>query len=215
LRAVPRASLLFAALLACSRAATSPAPAIATDAGATAPPALAPDPDAGAAPAGAPPTATTPAEGDGGVPSPLALDAGSATATHPALPVTAAVTTAAGQEVALARDGVSPVDPAASFRVEVAVHLADGRLSLHDEADAMVASTGSTELGASRSRYVLTPEEPLRAGTAYTLHLDGAVTREPHDGAGQPYTPLVLKLRTTGERPPAAPAKKAKRRRRE
>jgi hypothetical protein len=156
-----------------------------------------------------------PATGDAGVPSPLALDAGSATATHPPPPLTAAVAIVAGQEVALAREGVSPVDPAASFRVEVAVHLSDGRLSLHDEADAMVASTGTTELGASRSRYVLTPEEPLRPGTGYTLHLDGAVTREPHDAGGQPYAPLVLKVRTTGERPPATPAKKAQRRRRE
>ncbi|HET9598684.1 MAG TPA: hypothetical protein VFP65_24125 [Anaeromyxobacteraceae bacterium] len=108
------------------------------------------------------------------------------------------------------REGVTTVDPAAAFRVEVPARLTDGRLALLDEADAMVGSTGTTELGGSFTRYRLTPAEALRPGSRYRLRLEGAVTREAHDAAGRSYGPVVHELRTSGERP-AAPAPKRRR----
>ncbi len=114
----------------------------------------------------------------------------------------------------LPRDGSGVVDPAASFEVEVAVRLEDGRLSLLDERDAMVASEGTVALGRRTSRYHLTPAAPLRPGAAYTLHLDGAETREPHDAGGKAYAPLAVELRTSvPAAPPAPAARKGKRRR--
>jgi hypothetical protein len=112
------------------------------------------------------------------------------------------------QEAPLQRGGVTTIDPGAAFELTVPVHLADGRLALHDETDAMVASTGTTELGESTSRYRLVPDEPLRPGSRYALRLDGAVTREPHGSDGRAYAPVVLQLQTSGERPAAAPRKK-------
>ena len=135
------------------------------------------------------------------------VDAGPA-----ALTVTAAVAVTAGSELSLEREGVTVVDPAASFRIEVAAQITDGRLALHDAQDAMVASTGTTELGSSRTVFRLGPEAPLVPGTAYTLQLEGAVSREAHDPTGRAYGPLVLSLRTSGERPrPGLSAKKGRR----
>jgi hypothetical protein len=117
-----------------------------------------------------------------------------------------------GRDQPLARDGVTLIDPEAWFRVEVAAHLTDGRLALHDEQDAMVASSGTTEAGDGWTKYQLRPDDALRPGTTYVLRLDGAAAREAHDAAGKAYTPVVLKLKTTGER--AAPAKKKRARHR-
>jgi hypothetical protein len=141
-------------------------------------------------------------------------DAGTpdATKSPPPAPISSAVAVVAGQEVPLARQGVTTIDPAATFRVEVATHLADGRLALLDGADAMVVSTGTTELGASFTRYHLVPAELLRPGSRYHLRLEGAATREAHDAAGRAYGPVVHELGTSGERP-AAPAKKRGKRR--
>ncbi|MFL5264266.1 MAG: hypothetical protein ACJ79R_05305 [Anaeromyxobacteraceae bacterium] len=130
------------------------------------------------------------------------------------LPITAAVASSSGQDLPLSRDDLTLVDPGAAFRIEVAAHVADGRLALHDEQDAMVASTGTTELGATWTKYQLVPVEPLRPGTRYALHLDGATTREPHDQGGRAFAPLVVKLKTTGDRPAAPKKAQAKRRRR-
>ena len=136
-----------------------------------------------------------------------------ATRSPPPAPITSAVAVVSGrQEVPLARQGVTTIDPATTFRVEVATHLVDGRLSLLDGADAMVVSSGTTELGASFTRYHLTPAELLRPGTRYHLRLEGAATREAHDAAGRAYGPVVHEVGTTGERP-APPAKKRGKRR--
>jgi len=129
------------------------------------------------------------------------------------VPVTLAVAVVAGQEVPLARDGVTPVDPGASYRVEIAAHLVDGRLALHDAQDAMVASTGTAEVGGELTRYRLTPVEPLQPGSSYTLVVDGAVTHEAHDAAGRSYGPFLAKLGTTGEKPAPPPKKRGKSRR--
>jgi hypothetical protein len=127
--------------------------------------------------------------------------------------VASVVAVTAGQELALPRDGSAQLDPGASLRVEIAVPLTDARLALHDEADAMVVSTGTTEIGGATTRLRLTPAEPLRPGSTYLLRLDGATTREAHDATGRAYAPFTLKLRTTGERPPPPPKKRGKRRR--
>jgi hypothetical protein len=119
-----------------------------------------------------------------------------------------------GQSIVLPQDGTALVDPVAAFRVDVAVRLTDGRFALHDGVDAMVTSTGTTEVGASWTHYQLTPGEPLQPGTAYVLLLDGAVTREPHDASGRAYLPLVVKIKTTGDRPPRPAARKHAKRRR-
>ncbi len=77
----------------------------------------------------------------------------------------------------------------------------------------MVPSTGETELGDRSSRYKLTPVAPLRPGTAYTLVLDGASSRQVHDTSGGVYAALTVPFKTAGD-PPAAAPKKAKRHRR-
>ncbi len=156
--------------------------------------------------AGAAPQAAAPAAPDGGPPP----DAG---ATPLTAPLSAAVAIVGGQEILIARDGSAIVDPAAAFRIEVAVHLTDGRMALHDEQDAMVASSGTNEIGASWTRYHLVPDGPLRPGTSYAIWIDGAVTRQIHDASGRAYGPVVLKLKTSGERP-AAPARKKRGKRR-
>ncbi|HYS80920.1 MAG TPA: hypothetical protein VEM76_09425 [Anaeromyxobacteraceae bacterium] len=129
------------------------------------------------------------------------------------VPVTLAVAVMGSVEVPLARDGVTPVDPAASYRVEIAAHLVDGRLSLHDAQDAMVASTGTAEVGGEVTRYRLMPVEPLQPASSYTLVVDGAVTREAHDAGGRAYGPFLAKLGTTGEKPPPPQKKRGKQRR--
>jgi hypothetical protein len=128
------------------------------------------------------------------------------------VPISAAVAVIAGHDQPLVPDGVTLIDPGAAFRVEVAAHLTDGRLALHDEQDAMVASSGTTEAGDGWTKYQLRPDEPLRPGSSYVLRLDGAAAREAHDAAGKAYAPFVLKLKTSGER--TAPARKKHRRQR-
>jgi hypothetical protein len=78
----------------------------------------------------------------------------------------------------------------------------------------MVASRGTSEVGASWTRYSLVPDEPLRPGATYALRVDGAVTREAHDPSGRAYGPLVLIVKTAGERPAPAPARKKRGKRR-
>ncbi len=180
---------LVAALAACSR------------------PAATVEPEAGPGDAGPPPPSAVAAPAA----SPGGTDGGPATPA-PA-PVTAALATTSGQDQPLALDGVTLVDPGSSFRVEVGAQLTDGRLALHDEQDAMVPSTGTAEIGTSWTRYRLVPDGPLRAGSSYTLRVDGASSREAHDPAGRPYAPVIIELKTTGDRPAAPPPRKRARRR--
>jgi len=123
-------------------------------------------------------------------------DAGVRSSPVPLLSVVAVV---GGKDISMPRSGAALIDPSASFRVEVAVPLTDGRLALHDERDAMVASTGTAEVGGSYTRYHLVPEQ-LLPGTAYALRLDGAATHETHDVIGRAYQPVLLRFRTRGER---------------
>jgi hypothetical protein len=146
-------------------------------------------------------------------PTPVAAppDAGAAAEAGPSpLPVRTAIAMVAEREVALAGEAAPLVDPAVSFRVEVGVPLADGRLTLRDEQDAMVPAAGSTEVGASWTRYRLTPEVPLRPGSTYRLLLDGSSTHSPHDAAGRAFRPLALTVRTAGERPATPPKTRAR-----
>ena len=202
--------LALAALAACSgRAPPSPPGATSPDAAvAVAPASAAPGAAqlAAAADGGPDSDPTPPAVADGGA---AAADAG-----VPGAPLSSAVAVMAGRDVAIERDGSTLVDPSASFRVEIGVPLSDGRLALHDEQDAMVASSGTSEVGTTWTRYRLVPDEPLRPGTTYALRVDGAAAREVHDPAGRAYAPIVLKLKTTGERPAPPPAKRKRSKRR-
>jgi hypothetical protein len=189
-----------AAALACSRQATPPSDATALD----------------AAPGQVPEQVTN------GQPAPEQLPAApvqdGATLRVPAptpapVPVTAAVAVAGSEERPLALDAATAIDPASSFKLEVAVHLIDGRLALLDDHDAMVASSGTMELGSAWTRYQLTPGEPLSPGATYTLRLDGASSRDAHDPAGRAFTPVKLQLLIAGERP-APPPRRPRRRRR-
>jgi hypothetical protein len=188
----------------------------------------APAPDAGAteasAAAGVVPSAAA-AESPGSAaaePAPSGAEDGGAQAPEaavdaaPPVPLSAVVAVVGGKDLPIARDGSALVDAGTSFRLEVAVPLGDGRLALYDEDDAMVASSGTNEVGASWTRYRLVPDEPLHPGTTYVLRLDGALTRDVHDLSGRPYGPLVLTVKTAGDRPPpaASPRKRRGKRRR-
>lgn len=198
---------VVALALACTRPATPPPPPDAS-------PPAAEDADGGGAAAPSPPPGPAELPSEAGTaaaaaPAPSAPAAPAAVPAAPAaIPVTAALAHVGGQAVSLARDGTTLLDPGSTFELEVAAHLADGRVSLRDEVDAMVASTGTTELGEGTSRYRLVPDEPLRPGSRYTLHLDGAVTRELHGADGHAFAPVVLQLKTSGERPASPPRKK-------
>lgn len=155
--------------------------------------------------AGAADAATAPME-DAGPPAPPG---------PAALPVSLAEAVAADAGVPMSRDGgPTLVDPASSFRVEVAARLADARLSLLDAQDAVVPADGTAEVAGS-SRFALAPAARLRPGSAYTLRLDGALGREVHDAQGRAFLPASFALRTAGDPPAPAPAprKRGKRRR--
>jgi hypothetical protein len=132
-----------------------------------------------------------------------------------ALPVSLAEALAGDAGVPISRDGgATLVDPASSFRVEVAARLVDARLSVLDAQEAVVPADGAAEV-AGTSRYSLTPAARLRPGSGYTLRLDGALGREIHDAEGRAFLPASFALRTAGDPPAPAPArrKRGKRRR--
>lgn len=154
--------------------------------------------------AGGPAAAAISQPGDSGPPAP----AGPA-----ALPLSLAEARAGDAGVPLSRDGgTTLVDPASSFRVEVAAGLVDARLSLLDAQAALVPADGTAEV-AGASRYALVPAAGLRPGAAYTLRLEGALGREIHDARGRAFLPASFALRTAGD-PPPAPARKRRGKRR-
>jgi hypothetical protein len=191
---------LATAALACSRQVT--------------PPAHAAPPDGGAPAAPSPPEQVPsgqPAAPEAQPAAPVRGGASSASATAPTsvpLPVTGAVAITGAEERPLALDAPTAIDPRSSFRLEVAAHLIDGRLSLLDEQGAMVASSGTVELGAASTRYQITPSEPLAPGATYVLCLDGVSSRDAHDPAGRAFTPVKLQILIAGDRPPPGPRKR-------
>jgi hypothetical protein len=139
----------------------------------------------------------------------------------PAPPPTAA--TLLREAVALDPTGPVPlshqeetvVDPAATFRVELAAEIPDGRLVLLDAADAIVPASGTREVAAA-TRFTLSPAAPLVPGSRYVLRLDGARTREVEDAAGRAFAPVSLTVLVAGEppKPEPKPAPRKKRGRR-
>lgn len=101
------------------------------------------------------------------------------------------------------------VDPGARFELELGVRAADARLALLDAHDALVAATGTREVGAT-TLLTLTPAAPLTPGSRYTVRLDGAATRELHDHAGRAYAPVLFPVLAAGTPPPPEPKKPAK-----
>jgi hypothetical protein len=118
-----------------------------------------------------------------------------------------------GSAVKLAVGEEAVVDPAASYRVELAAPCEDARLALLDAADAVVASSGTREVSA-RTLLTLAPSAPLISGKRYLLRLDGAITRELHDAAGNAHLPAAFPLLVAGEPPPPEPKPAPKKRRR-
>ncbi|WP_041453431.1 Ig-like domain-containing protein [Anaeromyxobacter dehalogenans] len=119
-----------------------------------------------------------------------------------------------GATLPLALEAETVVDPGAHFRLDLTVASADARLVLLDPNDAAVAAAGTHDVGAT-TRLTLSPSEPLRPGSRYTLRLDGATTREFHDAAGKAYAPAGLTVLIAGTPPPPEPKPQpAKRKRR-
>lgn len=140
-----------------------------------------------------PPSAIAPAEA---APPP-------APAARPILTEVAAVEPA-GTAIPLAAEGETVVDPAAHFRVELARPCADARLLLVDGKDALVAASGTQEVGAV-TRLTLTPSAPLVPAARYTLRVDGAIQRDFHDETGTAYPPVTRIILVAGEPPPPEP----------
>jgi hypothetical protein len=151
--------------------------------------------DAPPASAPLPPTAPSPAA-PAPVPTPTAAPLREAVALEPA-----------GNAIPLGREPETVVDPAASFRVELAVSLADARLVLLDGQDAHVAASAAQEVGPT-TRLTLAPAAPLTPGSRYTLRIEGASRREVHDAAGKAYAPLSVVVLAAGSPPPAEPKRK-------
>ncbi len=159
-----------------------------------------------------PVTSADPARGTMPQPAPPTPVATVAPADPAPIPIRSAVAITGGSETHLDPAATVVVDPRAEFRVEVAAVIADGRLSLRDGQDAMVSSSGTTEVGTSWTRFHLAPDAPLFPGSPYTLHVDGNASHAPRDAAGQALRPLVLAIRTAGERPPVRVKKRGGRR---
>lgn len=117
-----------------------------------------------------------------------------------------------GVELPLSPDEETVVDPAATFRLELAGATPDARLVLLDKHDAIVPSKGSRELGATTA-FSLAPAEPLVPASRYLLRVDGARTRELHDAGGTAYAPFTFALLVAGEPPPPEPKPAPKKKR--
>lgn len=181
-----------------------------------------PPPPAAPAPSGAPTTAEpAPAPTAGSPGAPPAPDPAQPPAASPADAPAGAFTVIrdpvalepGGATLALALQEETVVDPGAHFRLDLVVPSSDARLALLDANDALVAAAGTHEVGAT-TRLTLAPSEPLRPGSRYTLRLDGAATREFHDGAGKAYAPAALAVLVAGTPPPPEPKPQPARRKR-
>ncbi len=156
------------------------------------------------------PSTTTPA------PAAAATGASAAAPVRPPprpLAISLAEARRADASVPLARDALTIIDTRAEFHVSTAQPIVDGRLALLDEQEAAIPSVGTVEIG-GQSRFTLVPKAPLVPGTAYTLRLDGAASRDLHDASGAAYSPLSLRLKSAGEKPPPPPKKRVRSRRR-
>jgi hypothetical protein len=151
------------------------------------------------------PTATT-------TPTSAPTTAVSATAPSAAALVLTATAVEPTGPAPLARDGETVVDPAASFAVELATAVQDGRLVLLDAQDAHLAATHSREVGAT-TRFSLAPASPLVPGSHYLLRLEGATGREMRDASGGVLAPLSFAVLAAGTPPPPEPKKRTRRRR--
>jgi hypothetical protein len=105
------------------------------------------------------------------------------------------------------------VDPAATFRVEVAHALPDGRLVLLDGSQAILPSRGTREVGPAATTFTLVPADPLVPASRYLLRLEGVSGRDLHDGAGAAYGPVAATILVAGT-PPEPPPKATPKRRR-
>ena len=108
-------------------------------------------------------------------------------------------------------DAVNGVDPAATFDVRVRVRLPAARLVLLDAQDAIVASSGTTEVG-PETVFRIVPADALRPGSTYLLRLEGLSARALVDTDGRSYEPLSFRLRAAGDPPPATRRKSSRRR---
>jgi hypothetical protein len=119
--------------------------------------------------------------------------------------VSAAEAWAAGTTAPLATSQETVVAPTAIFRVELPGRLADARLTLLDQADALVAGAGERTV-TEATTLTFRPEAPLAPAGRYRLRLDGAATRELHAADGTTALPVEWPVVVAGE----APAEKAR-----
>jgi hypothetical protein len=115
--------------------------------------------------------------------------------------VRSAVSLEAAGPVPLSAEGENVVDPAATFRVELAAPIADARLVLLDERDALVPCTSSREVGAA-TRLGLAPSAPLVPASRYVLRLEGLASAQPRDASGRTLVPVSFAIVVAGDPPP-------------
>jgi hypothetical protein len=162
-----------------------------------------------ARPPGEAPGASSPT----GSPGPTGPSGPTAPAPPPAtFPVSAVLMRLGELSAPLQTDGTEPVDPASAFEVRSPVAFQAARLVLLDSRDAMVPSVAEAEVGPSGSRFVLTPQEPLTPASRYVLRLEGLESRLVRSADGRTFEPMAVPFRVAGE-PPAAPPRKAKKKR--
>jgi hypothetical protein len=123
------------------------------------------------------------------------------------LPGAVAVAASGSASTPLVAGSETAVDPRSSFRVELPMPLPDARLSLLDGGDAMVASTGSREVGPA-TVLALTPAAALAVGARLRLRVDGAATRELQAADGRRFAPLEWPVVVAGAPAPRKAAGK-------
>ena len=128
------------------------------------------------------------------------------------MPLAGAQALHAGTATPLSPGAAAAVEPASSFEIRIASPVRDARLVLLDAQDVQVPATVEAEVG-SESRFLLSPLEPLRPGSAYQLRLEGLGARLVRSDGGRSFEPLVLPLQISGSPPPRAPPKKAPKKR--